>query len=146
MGSQLFKTVPDHCVLFELLDSVCDKNERHFVVNEYTFRKLLRQETYDAFYESLRKHYHKSKLFYLDKQRQYAGFLTILRQLCQVFSVPYASRIINTHSTYSKTLHIYVQRDNWQTLPSPTQLCIVRTNKAPITNDNEDVIHASASF
>ena len=114
MGSQVFRSVPNRLKMFELLEPVCEENEKWFVVSELSFRRLLRDEKLPQFCTELKENYHVSKHFYLAKHRSFNGFLTILRQLCKVMCIGYLSKIQYTHSNYSKVLEIYVPRKDWR--------------------------------
>jgi hypothetical protein len=114
MGSQVFRSVPDMIRLFELLEPVCDYDEKWFVVSEMSFRKLLRNDLLSEYCQALKDNYHSSKHFYLAKHQSFNGFLTILRQLCKVMCIGYLSKIKYSHSNYSKVLEIYVPRQDWR--------------------------------
>lgn len=114
---QVFKTVPDHRVVFEYLDLVCSKYEKIFHVDEMVFKRLLYNDKIYKLYDYLEPFYHKSKQKYL--HTSYKGFLTVLRQICQVLCITYVSKIIYHDATYSNILLIYIDRNNWQELPQP---------------------------
>jgi len=131
MGSQVFRNVPDMIRLFQLLEPVCDENEKWFVVSELSFRRLLRQDVLEAYCKELSNNYHSSKHFYLAKYRTFNGFLTILRQLCKVMCIGYISKIQYTHSNYSKVLEIYIPRKGWREqihVPHEERIFTVATN------------------
>lgn len=114
MGSQVFRMIPPEYILFDLLDSVCETEQKNFIVNETTFRLLNRADKLNDFCKSLSQYYHKSKIVYLENHRNYNSFLTILRQLCKVLCIGYVSRVQYSHSTYSKSLEIFVPRHGWK--------------------------------
>lgn len=120
MGSQVFCSVPDYLKVITVLDNVCNKDEKFFVVNNITYKQLLYSESIEKFYDYLRPYYHKSKQFYLNIERGYSGFLSVLRQLCKIFSILYVSKVVHLHGTYTNTMIIYVDRNNWETQPEPT--------------------------
>lgn len=114
MGSQVFKTIPNYLEVFSLLDEVCVKTEKLFVVTDITFKQLFYGDRIEKFYDYLRPYYHVSKRFYLEIERGYSGFLAVLRQLCKVFDISYVSKVVHHHGIYSNTLIIYIKRDNWE--------------------------------
>ena len=65
------------------------------------FKKMkLKPENIDKFYESIKPYYFKSKQFYLERDKTYKNFITILRQLTKYHHIPYTSKIIYLKSTY----------------------------------------------
>jgi len=126
MGSQVFRTIPDYHKVFSLLNDVCDKNEKTFVVKDTTFRQLLYSEKVEEFYVYLCNFYHKSKQFYLSIDRGYSGFLAVLRQLCKVFNILYVSKVVHHHATYTNTLIIYVDREKWEIQPISTTTTVIK--------------------
>jgi protoporphyrinogen oxidase len=134
MGSQVFRTVPDYHKVFSLLNEVCDKSEKIFVIKDTTFRQLLYNEKIEEFYDYLRNFYHKSKQFYLNITRGYSGFLSVLRQLCKIFDVSYISKVVHHHATYTNTLLIYVNREQWEIQPISNTTTVIKSIRGCSSN------------
>lgn len=120
MSSQIFRCVPDYNKVFSFLDTYCSRIERHFMVNDITYKQILYSEQLEWFYNFLRPYYHLSKRHYLNPKKGFAGLLTILRHLCKVYSIEYVSKVVYHHDIYTNTLIIYVDRENWEKQPEPT--------------------------
>ena len=114
MGSRVFKTIPPHNLVFEILDDVCSNEEECFLVSEQSFKLMKHRKLLDEFYDRLEPYYHVSKKGYLQNKGEYSNFLTIMRQLCKAYCVAYVSKTLYTHSCYSRSLLIYAARNNWK--------------------------------
>ena len=141
MGSQVFRMIPDYHKVFSVLDEVCVNSEKYFVIKDTTYRQLLYCEKIEKFYDYLYPYYHVSKNFYLELERGYSGFLSVLRQLCKVFDIPFVSKVVYQHGSYINTMTIYVNRNDWETQPTePLTVVLQRpkqnknTNKKTIRN------------
>ena len=93
MSSQIFKNSIPNNVFFELIDSICLKNEKHFTFNFESFKKGLYKEIIPNFIEYCKPFYHISKRKYLDKKITFNSFATIMRQVCNHNKITYLSLI-----------------------------------------------------
>ena len=107
MSSQIFKKTLPNEILFSLLDSICMKNDKHYILNTTAFKKGLFNETIPAFIEQIRPYYHKSKHVYLDRKRTYNNFTTIMRQICKCNKITYTSQIKYDKSEYEIVYYIF---------------------------------------
>lgn len=115
MVSQVFKTLPEPNVLFDMLCDVCDPNERFYVINNVVYNRLKRDNRLTSLVTTLRPHYHKSKQFYLDNisSNGYPSFLTVMRQLCRSWEYSYTSKLKHTRSTYDLILTVFCDRNDY---------------------------------
>ena len=51
--------------------------------------------------------YHKSKLFYVERNPIYKHFVTVIKHLCKINNIPYDSKILYYKSSYELTYKIY---------------------------------------
>ena len=123
-GNQLFKAIPDHRVVFGHLDDVCERDGDYFVVDDVVYKKMRYDDRIPKLYDYLRPFYHASKQKYLDECCSRNNFLTVLRQLCRLYCIQFASEIIYRSGTYVNTLTIYIDRDNWSELPETSTVSI----------------------
>ena len=100
--SQIFKTTFSKNIIFDFLKEHCDTTNNFFVFSKTTFKKIItwNPEKLNNFYEKIKPYYFKSKLFYLERDKTYKNFITILRQLTKYHHIPYTSKIIYLKSTY----------------------------------------------
>jgi hypothetical protein len=107
MTSQIFKNKIPNNVFFELLDKICQKNEKHYIFNTESFKRGIYKESIQKFIELCTPYYHISKRKYLEKKLTYNSFTTILRQICNFNKITYTSKIIYNKSVYNIVYYIY---------------------------------------
>jgi len=107
MSSQLFKKNIPNEKLFQLLDSICLKNEKHYILNVDSFKKGVFKELIQQFLNNSTEYYHLSKRKYLEKKLTYNSFVTVIRQICNFNKITYTSQIKYDKSTYSIVYYIY---------------------------------------
>ena len=107
MTSQIFKIPVPKDVLFNLLDKICVKNEKYYILNKTSYRKGEYIQELSPFYEEILQFYYTSKQFYISRKQTYSSFVTIIRQLCRINNINYTSKIIYNKSTYDIIYYIY---------------------------------------
>jgi hypothetical protein len=107
MSTQIFKKDIPNEILFNLLDNICIQNDKHYILNNESFKKGLFNEFIQQFIENCRPYYHNSKKKYLDKKITYNSFVTIIRQICNYNKIIYTSQIKYNKSTYDIVYIIY---------------------------------------
>jgi hypothetical protein len=107
MSTQIFKKNVPNQYLFELLDFICIKNEKHYTFNNNSFKKGVFTESIPNFIKECNSYYHNSKKKYLEKKLTYNSFTTILRQICNFNKITYTSQIVYDKSTYDNVYYIF---------------------------------------
>lgn len=107
MSGQIFKNNIPMELVFELLDSICLKNEKHYLLNNDSFKKGVFKDIIIIFFEKCRQYYHLSKRKYLERKLSYNSFTTIVRQICNFNKITYTSQIKYDKSTYNIVYYIY---------------------------------------
>lgn len=107
MSTQIFKNNIPNKDFFELLDKICLKNEKHYILNMESFKKGVYTGDIPQFITSCTNFYHLSKRKYLERKLTYNSFTTILRQICNYNKITYTSQIKYDRSTYSILYYIY---------------------------------------
>jgi hypothetical protein len=107
MSIQIFKKNIPNELLFNLLDTICLKNEKHYTFNIDSFKKGLFKEIIQNFLIECKPYYHLSKQKYLDRKLTYNTFTTILRQICNFNKITYTSQIKYDKSSYCIVYYIY---------------------------------------
>jgi len=108
MSTQIFKKNIPTEILFNLLDLMCTKNEKHYVFNINSFKKGVFNNVIKKFIEDCKEYYHTSKQIYLERKLTYNSFTTILRQICKFNKITYTSQIKYDKSTYDIIYYIYI--------------------------------------
>jgi hypothetical protein len=107
MGLQIFKKQIPKEILYDLLNKICIKNENYYIFNKISYKKAEYQQLLEPFCQSLVESYHISKQTYVTRKQTYNSFLTIIRQLCRLNDINYASNVVYIKSTYEIIYHIY---------------------------------------
>jgi hypothetical protein len=107
MITQIFKNQIPNNALFELLDKICLKNEKHYTFNRDSFKKGVYTEEIQKFITFCVPFYQLSKRKYLERKLNHNSFITILRQICKFNNIKYTSEIKYDKSTYDILYHIY---------------------------------------
>lgn len=108
MSTQIFKNNIPKNVLFELLDKICLKNDKYYIVNNETFKKGVYNEEIIKFFDFCKPYYHISKRKYIEKKLDYKSFTTVLRQICNHNKIKYTSQIKYDKSKYTILYYIYI--------------------------------------
>jgi hypothetical protein len=97
-----------NCVwLFELLDKICLKKDKYYVIDTNTFRKMLFHNYHEDFFKKIKNCYHLSKQFYITRKLTYNSFTNIIRQICKQNNIMFTSNIKYGESKYSIEFYIY---------------------------------------
>jgi hypothetical protein len=110
MSKQIFKKDIPNELLFNLLENICMKNEKHYILNIESFKKGMFNGTVQEFLENCKLYYHVSKQVYLEKKTTYTSFVTVIRQICNYNKLTYISQIKYNKSSYSIVYIIYKQK------------------------------------
>jgi len=100
------KPVPTQ-LLWDFLKANFDETDMHFHITPYLFHKTEYNKQLLAFITILKPFYHNSKLKYVERQLNYKGFLTIIRQMCNTLQIKYSMKIVYNKSTYEIEYLIY---------------------------------------
>jgi hypothetical protein len=118
MLKQIVKVPIPNSLLFDLLDKTTLKTDKYYLVDINCYKKILFHKYHEPFLKRLRKHYYYSKLYYLDREFNYASFTNIVRQICKSNNIAFESKIIYHESTYTIDYFIYYGRELVPSSPS----------------------------
>ena len=104
--SQVIKPGLSIQVLYNLVGVYVSTNK--LFVTKTLYKKVVVNNTCAIFLQTITPFYHKSKQFYCLRTMTYKRWLTILRQLCKYFKLPYTSTVRYHSSMYDTTLLILV--------------------------------------
>lgn len=107
MSTQIFKSQIPNTILFELLDKICLKNEKHYTFNIVSFKKGVYSGDISNFLINCLPYYHLYKRKYLEKKLTHNSFVTVLRQICNFNKIRYTSQIKYDKSKYDIVYYIY---------------------------------------
>lgn len=107
MSSQIFKLPVPIELLYELLDQVCLKTSKYYVIDMNAYRKMQFANLQEIFCSDIIPYYHLGKQFYVTRDLTYNSFTTIVRQICKYHAIMFSSQIKYNESKYNINYHIY---------------------------------------
>jgi hypothetical protein len=107
--SQIFKNKIKKDIIISFLKDFCqNEKKKEYIFSPISFKKAEYKNEIKNLIENLKKYYHKSKQFYLNRPMTYKNFLTILRQICNHLCLPYTSKILYNKSKYNIIYMIFL--------------------------------------
>lgn len=107
MSLQTFKTLIPKDMFFSFLDKICMKNDKHYLLNNISFKRGIFNGVIQTFFEECKPYYHNSKRKYLERKLTYNSFITVVRQICNSNHITYTSQIKYDKSNYDIIYIIY---------------------------------------
>jgi hypothetical protein len=107
MLKQIFKKQVPLELLYEILENVCLKTDKYYLIDVNAYRKIMFYNHHISFCESLKEYYHHSKLFYIERKFTYNSFINIVRQICKSNNSMFSSQIKYNDSEYNIDYFIY---------------------------------------
>ena len=107
MSTQIFKKNVPNQLIFDLLESICIKNDKYYTFNVESYKKGIFKESIPKFMADCNEYYHISKKKYLERKLTYNSFTTVLRQICNFNKIIYTSQIKYDKSKYDIVYYIY---------------------------------------
>jgi hypothetical protein len=108
MLKQIFKENVPINTLYELLEKVCLKTDKYFLIDNNSFKKLLYFNYHTEFLERILPCYQESKKFYAVRKFTYNSFVNIVRQICKSNDIMFTSKIKYNESKYNIDYFIYL--------------------------------------
>ena len=106
MPSQLFKQIVPIDILFNFLNEICEKEHNYYKFNTDAYKRGLLKDIISPFLETVKPCYHKAKQHYIERKITYNNFVTVIRQLCNLHSIGYTSKINYSKSKYEIVYYI----------------------------------------
>ena len=98
--SRIFFEPVEAKILYDLLEQICQKTEKHYIFNELAYRRMKFLGLHIPFLNTIVRRYQSSKQFYVTRKQTYQTFLTIVKQLCHHNRIPITSSVQYFESTY----------------------------------------------
>ena len=71
MTNQIFRQIIPKEELFKMLDLICHKNEKHYIINNSSYKRGIFKGAIVQFIEYCKPYYHTSKQHYLNRKLNY---------------------------------------------------------------------------
>lgn len=107
MSLQIIKHKIPNELLFELLEKICLKNDKYYMLNNEFYKKGIFNNAIQFFFNICKSHYYQSKLYYLETKLTYKSFLTVLRQICKFNKIKYTTEIKYDKSNYNIIYYVF---------------------------------------
>jgi hypothetical protein len=105
--SQTFKNTFGKEMLFNFLEGICEKTDKYYIFNLSSYKKGEFETVNSDFLEQIKPYYHKAKQFYIERKRTYNSMCTIIRQICNLHSIIFTTKITYSKSKYNIPYFIY---------------------------------------
>lgn len=107
MLKQIFRENPPIRIIFDILEKVCLKTDKYYLVDNNAYRKMIFHEYHKLLIEELTPYYQVSKKLYITRELTYNSFVNIIRQVCKSNAVMFNSSIKYNESKYNIDYFIY---------------------------------------
>jgi hypothetical protein len=107
MSKQIFRKEVPVSLLFDVLDQICLKTDKYYLVDQNAYRKLLYNNLHNKLADDLLDYYHISKQFYVQRKMTYNSFTNVVRQICKSTNIVFTSQIKYNESKYSIDYLVY---------------------------------------
>jgi len=108
MLKQIFKKDIPINILVDLLEKICLKTDKYYLVDMNAYKKMLFHGYHTEFLSILVDYYHSSKRYYAERDLTFNAFTTIIRQICKSNTLQFTSQIKYNSSKYNIEYLIYI--------------------------------------
>lgn len=107
MLKQIFRENIPSSKLMDLLEKVCLKTDKYYLIDKNAYRKITFHKYENEFLEFIKPYYQESKKFYVEREFTYNSFVNIVRQICKSNDIMFTSKIKYNESKYNIDYFIY---------------------------------------
>jgi hypothetical protein len=107
MLHQLFRRQVPIQILIDLLDKICLKTDKYYLIDANAFKVLLYNNYHEDFCKTMLEYYHSSKSYYVSREFTYKSFISIIRQICKSNNIMYRSEMKYERSQYNIDYFVY---------------------------------------
>ena len=100
MPNQIYKIIPPKELIYDFLKKSAHIEDKYYIFSKTYYKSATIKKLIQPFLNNIRKYYHSSKCFYIDRMHTYKSFATILRQICRANEIPIHSVIKYFKSSY----------------------------------------------
>ena len=98
--NRIFYENVDMKILYDLLEQICLKTDKHYIVNVIAYKKMMFLKLHLPFLNTIVHAYHTSKQFYITRKLNFNSFITIVKQICNLNKHKVTSKIQYAESEY----------------------------------------------
>ena len=93
--------------LYDVLEKICVKKEKYYIIDFNSYRLLQFHDLYTDFAERIIQAYKPSKQKYVSRTLTYNSFVTIVRHICRINGIPFDTKFNYQYSLYNIDYYIY---------------------------------------
>jgi len=93
--------------LYDVLEKICVKKEKYYIIDFNSYRLLQFHDLYTNFAERIIQAYKPSKQKYVTRTLTYNSFVTIVRHICRINGIPFDTKFNYQYSLYNIDYYIY---------------------------------------
>jgi len=93
--------------LYDVLEKICVKKEKYYIIDFNSYRLLQFHDLYTDFAERIIQAYKPSKQKYVTRTLTYNSFVTIVRHICRINGIPFDTKFNYQYSLYNIDYYIY---------------------------------------
>ena len=112
MLHQIFRKQVPIDILMELLDKICLKTEKYYLIDGSAFKVMIFHNYHEEFCKKIVEYYHSAKQHYVTREFSYKSFVNMVRQICKSNEVMYTSKMKYDKSQYNIDYLVYFSSIN----------------------------------
>ncbi len=105
--TDIFVKPIDRQLLFNLLDKICLKKSKYYVIDRNSYKSMLFTRIHVEFINKLYEYYNPTKHFYLNRDLTYNSFTNIVRQICKNNDIKITSQVRYNKSESNVDFYVY---------------------------------------
>lgn len=109
MKNQVFKNIVPYDIIESFIKKICIIENNKYVFNRYSFKRGIIENTIEDFFDSIKNYYHKSKQYYIIRNKTITSVATVLRQLCKLHNIEVISKLKYYNSSYENIYYITIE-------------------------------------
>jgi hypothetical protein len=107
MPTKIFRERVPLAFLFELLEKVCLKTDKYYLVDYNAYRKFMYMNLYEDFVLDIIEYYYEPKQYYVTREMNYNSFINIIRQISKSNQLMFTNQVKYVESKYCIEYLIY---------------------------------------
>jgi hypothetical protein len=105
--TDIFVKPIDKSILFNLLDKICLRKSKYYVIDKNSYKSMLFTRIHVEFLNQLYEYYNPTKHFYLNRELTYNSFTNIVRQICKNNDIKITSQVRYNKSASNIDFYVY---------------------------------------
>ena len=105
--TDIFVKPIDKSILFNLLDKICLRKSKYYVIDKNSYKSMLFTRIHVEFINQLYEYYNPTKHFYLNRELTYNSFTNIVRQICKNNDIKITSQVRYNKSASNIDFYVY---------------------------------------